>query len=94
MQRHTTSSLGHSPVIEMTMDVNGQIFPVMEVGPDFLVVRGAHPKAPVHAVLVITVDERTVTRRVFLPDGIRTDRDRQPLVVLETSAPTYAVGAG
>lgn len=95
MQRHTTDpSSGHSPVIEMTMDIDGLQLPVMEVGPDFLVVQSAHSMSPVHAMLTINVDERTVARRVFLPEGIRIDRDRQPMVVLETHAPTYAVGAG
>lgn len=88
MYRGTYSSaFSHSPLIEMSLAIQGRRCPVLEVGPDYVVVQSAGIIGPVQGTLTITVDGQAVTRWVSLPEGIREDRDRQPLAVLETSVP-------
>lgn len=94
MHRNADSFVSsHSPAIEMFLVIYSQQLAVLEVGPDYLVVQSADTSKPAQGTLTITVDGQSVTRWVSLPDGIRQDRDRQPLAILETSVPTYAVSA-
>ncbi len=94
MHRQMPSPSRYSPDIRITLDVDGRQCRVNEVGPDFIVIRDAFPLPPMNAILTVTVDDIAVIRRVFLPDGVATDRRRQPSIILETSAPTPVDEAG
>lgn len=88
------SSSGHSPTIEMMLDVDGQQFTVMEVGPGYLVVQPDIAVDPTQGILSIAVDGQIVRRQIALPEGIRSLQEHQPFVVLQTFAPTYSASAG
>jgi hypothetical protein len=68
--RRTTTGGGHSADVRIDLAVNGHVFSVAKLGPDFLVVRNpvAHP--PSEAEITLSIDGHEQRWRVELIDGI------------------------
>jgi hypothetical protein len=67
---------GHSAQVKMTLLVNGSSIPVVQMGPDFVLVNGAIDHPPTGATLVLQVDESERGWNVHLPNGISSDSKR------------------
>jgi hypothetical protein len=81
-----TSFTGYSPPIRITLELDGTVFDVAEVGPDHVTVRSPRDCAPMQAFLIINIDGRIKRRQVMLPEGILKGRDRQSIIRLETAS--------
>jgi hypothetical protein len=68
--RPTSSQRGHSAEVKIHLLLRGQTIPVVQMGPDFLLVDAARDQAPGDASLVLKVDASERTWHVRLPDGI------------------------
>ena len=73
MDTRSTTGGGHSADVRIDLAVNGHVFSVAELGPDFVVVRNpvAHP--PAEAELTLSIDGYERRWRVNLIDGILAD---------------------
>src|SRR5947209_9104558 len=67
--RNTTRS-GHSANVRIALAVNGYVFSVAELGPDFVVLRNPIPHPPAEAELSLSIDGQEERWRVELIDGI------------------------
>ncbi len=63
----------HSAKVRLRLRVNGHDLDVAQVGDGFCVLREPQPYPACDARLMITVDGRTETHRVFLYHGISAD---------------------
>ena len=54
----------------MQLTVNGHIFPVAQLGPDFLILNSPIPHPPAQAQLAVHVDGHERRWPIWLPDGI------------------------
>jgi len=68
--RNTTRS-GHSANVRIALAVNGYVFSVAKLGPDFVVLRNPIPHAPAEAELSLSIDGQEERWRVELIDSIR-----------------------
>lgn len=70
MDTRSTTGGGHSADVRIDLAVNGHVFSVAELGPDFVVLRNpvAHP--PAEAELTLSIDGYERRWRVELIDGI------------------------
>ena len=70
MDNRKPTSGGHSADVRMSLAVNGHVFSVAELGPNFVVLRNpvAHP--PAEAELTLSIDGYERRWRVELVDGI------------------------
>ena len=66
--RKTTT--GHSADVRIALAVNGHVFSVAELGPDFVVLRNPIPHPPAEAELSLSIDGHEERWRVDLIDGI------------------------
>jgi hypothetical protein len=68
-------STGHSAIVHMELRVNGQVLPIGQLGPHFLVLENPADHPPVEsAEIVMSIDSKEERWLVCLPDGIRSDR--------------------
>jgi hypothetical protein len=67
---------GHSAQVNMKLLVNGTSIPVIQMGPDFVLVNGAIDHPPTGARLVLQVDESERKWNVHLPNGISSGSKR------------------
>jgi hypothetical protein len=76
-----SSQGGHSARVKMRLLVNGLSLPVLQMGPDFLLVDQpiSHPPAP--ASVVLQVDDSERRWNVTLPEGIAAGRNRVAITV-------------
>lgn len=68
--RPTSSQGGHSANVKMHLRLRGQAIPVVQMGPDFLLVDAASDQAPGEASLELKVDASERSWRIRLPEGI------------------------
>ena len=61
---------GHSAQVKMRLLLNGSSIPVVQMGPDFLILRSATEHPPSDATLELCVDANERRRKVRLPNGI------------------------
>jgi hypothetical protein len=65
---------GYSAKVQIQLFVNGQVFPVAQLGPDFLVLRESTNHPPAEAEISMSVDGRESRWPVRLVDGIAVDQ--------------------
>jgi hypothetical protein len=66
--RKTTT--GHSAEVRIALAVNGHVFSVAELGPNFVVLRNPIPHPPAEAELSLSIDGHEERWPVELIDGI------------------------
>jgi hypothetical protein len=71
MNAHPQDNAAHSAVVRMQLTLNGHVFSVSQLGPDFLMLRNPvdHPPAP--ADMVVSIDGREKRWPVYLVEGIK-----------------------
>jgi hypothetical protein len=67
---------GHSAQVNMRLLVNGLSFPVIQMGPDFVLVESPVNHPPVAASMVLQVDQTERRWNVHLPNGISANKKR------------------
>ena len=70
MDTRSTTGGGHSAEVRIDLAVNGHVFSVAELGPDFVVLRDPIPHPPAEAELSLSIDGHEERWRVELIDGI------------------------
>ena len=65
-----SSQGGHSAQVKMRLLVNGGSIPVIQMGPDFLIVDAPINHPPGNASVVLQVDQSERRWNVHLPDGL------------------------
>ena len=71
-----SSQGGHSARVNMRLLVGERSVPVVQLGPDFLLVGEPLDLPPGEACMVLQVDESERRWRVFLPEGISAASNR------------------
>lgn len=61
---------GHSAEVKMHLLLRGETIPVVQMGPDFLLLDAVRDEAPGDASLELKVDASERSWRVRLPEGI------------------------
>jgi hypothetical protein len=61
---------GHSAQVKMRLLLNGSSIPVVQMGPDFLILQSATEHPPSDAILELCVDANERRWKVRLPQGI------------------------
>jgi hypothetical protein len=74
---------GHSALVRMRLLLNGRIFRIAQMGPDFLFVESPTDQPPARATIKLQVDDVERSWDVQLPQGIKAGDER---VVLEIAA--------
>ena len=77
-----SSQGGHSAQVKMRLLVDGSSIPVLQMGPDFLLVDAPINHPPGNASLILQVDQSERRWDVHLPQGISAASKR---VAIETS---------
>jgi hypothetical protein len=65
-----THAIGHSATVHMQLFVNGDVLPIAQLGPNFLVLKNPIDHPPVDAEITLCIDGHEDRWRVRLPDGI------------------------
>ena len=65
-----TSQGGHSAQVKMSLMLNGNSIPVVQMGPDFLILKSPFEHPPGDATLELWVDASERRWKVRLPNGI------------------------
>jgi len=76
-----SSQGGHSAQVKMRLLVNGSSIPVIQMGPDFLIVDAPFDHPPGDASVVLQVDQSERRWNVHLPDGISAESKRVAITV-------------
>ena len=76
-----SSQGGHSAQVKMRLLVNGGSIPVIQMGPDFLLVDAPFDHPPGDASVVLQVDQSERRWNVHLPDGISAESKRVAITV-------------
>jgi len=71
-----SSQGGHSAQVKMRLLVNGSSIPVVQMGPDFVLVNEGIDHPPADARLVLQVDESERGWNIRLPNGISSGSKR------------------
>lgn len=64
----------HSADVRIHLHVNGDVLPVAQLGPDFLVLRTPTDHPPCDAEITMSIDGRESRWAVYLSDGIQVGR--------------------
>ncbi|HAB14912.1 MAG TPA: hypothetical protein DCE44_00530 [Verrucomicrobiales bacterium] len=76
----TSSSYGgHSALVRMRLLLNGRIFRIAQMGPDFLFVESPGDHPPARATIEMQVDDSRRTWEVNLPQGMKVEDHRVAL---------------
>jgi hypothetical protein len=70
------NSYGHSADVRMHLSVNGQVLPIAQLGPEFLILRTPVEFAPADAEISLSIDGKLRRWTVHLANGINPDRLR------------------
>jgi hypothetical protein len=62
--------------VRMQLRVNGHVFPIAQLGPNFLILDEPADHPPAEAEISLAIDGREQCWTVQLPDGLRTDSPR------------------
>jgi hypothetical protein len=63
---------GHSAVVRIDLHLNGSVFPVAQLGPDFVVLRNPFDHPPSEAEIALSIDGQVSRWPIHLIDGIAT----------------------
>jgi len=66
----TSGQGGHSAQVKMRLLLNGSSIPVVQMGPDFLILEAAAEHPPGDATLELQIDTSERRWKVRLPNGI------------------------
>ena len=69
----TSGQGGHSAQVKMRLLLNGGSIPVVQMGPDFLILESATEHPPSDATLELRIDASERRWKVRLPHGISKD---------------------
>ena len=75
---------GHSTKVQIQLFVNGQVLPVAQLGPDFLVLREPTNHPPAKAEIAMWVDGRESRWPVRLVNGIAIGQRKTPIARSES----------
>lgn len=70
----------HSANVQITLNLRNLSHPIAQLAPDFIILQQRVNHAPAQAEVVLRVDESEHRRTVFLPEGLRDDLVRIPIV--------------
>lgn len=75
-------STGHSALVDLTLRVGEQSYPLAQLGPDYLIPRppGLHLPAATAGTITVTVDGHARTLPVTLPQGATPSQTRVPII--------------
>ncbi len=69
---------GYSPALRITLEVEGRVLDVASTGPGFLVLRTQIDLDAADGILHVDIDGDVNSRLLRLPNGLQTERRRQP----------------
>src|SRR5437660_6991460 len=67
---------GFSADVRMYLYVNGQVFAIGQLGPDFMILDDPADHPPTEAEIALSIDGRVQRWHVQLPDGVRAGNPR------------------
>jgi hypothetical protein len=70
----------YSADVQMELRVNGRIFDVGQLGPDFVILRDATEHPPADGEMMVSIDGDVKRWPVRLPDGVVPGKDRTRIV--------------
>jgi hypothetical protein len=70
----------HSADVRITLNLKNLSIPVAQLGPSFIILRQGVNHPPAEAEMVLRIDESESRWTVFLPEGLRDDLVRIPIV--------------
>jgi hypothetical protein len=71
-----TSQGGHSAQVDISLLINGLVFSVAQMGPDFVLLNDPVDHPPTSASVLMRVDQSEQRWNVRLPSGISADKKR------------------
>jgi hypothetical protein len=71
---------GHSADVRMELRVNGCVFPIGQLGPNFIILDNPSAHAPTEGEIHMWIDDEFSQWRVRLPDGIDPKQTRTNIV--------------
>jgi hypothetical protein len=80
-------SRGYSADVRMELSVNGHVFAIGQLGPDFLLLSNPSDLPPSQAEIAVWIDGRERRWNVFLPEGVSSGKRETKIV----SASTHAI---
>jgi hypothetical protein len=66
----------HSAVVHMELRLDGQVVPIAQMGPDYIVVEQPFDHSPAEADVLLRIDESESVWRVWLVEGISAKRQK------------------
>jgi hypothetical protein len=68
-ETHSATSR-HSADVRMALCVNGEVLPISQLGPDFLILKSPTEHGPTRAEIIMSIDGQEKRWRVHLVEGI------------------------
>ena len=72
---------GYSTDVRMQLSVNGHIFRIGQLGPDFLILDDPADHPPAEGEITMSIDGEESRWRVRLPDGVATTNTLTKIIV-------------
>ena len=66
--------VGYSADVRMHLSVGGRVFPIAQLGPDFIILDNPLDQPPASGEIVLSIDGSVRLWPVHLPDGISADK--------------------
>jgi hypothetical protein len=79
MSAANLNSPGHSANVRLELHLNGQVLPIAQLGPDFLVLRESIDHPPVDAEIAMSIDGHESRWPVRLDQGLSAAQRRAPI---------------
>ncbi|MEX0887187.1 MAG: hypothetical protein WD009_12200 [Phycisphaeraceae bacterium] len=73
------SSTGHSPLVRLSLEVQGREFLLRQVAPAWVILAQPADLSPCEGVVTVSIDGREHRRAVSLPGGISANSTRVPI---------------
>jgi hypothetical protein len=70
----------YSADVQMELRVNGRVFDVGQLGPDFVMLRDPVEHPPADGEMMVSIDGHVKRWRVLLPEGVSPGKDRTRIV--------------
>jgi hypothetical protein len=70
MEKQRLSSAGHSAIVRIELRLHGQVLPIGQLGPDFLMLKDPVDHGPADGEILLSIDGDERRWRVRLPEGI------------------------
>jgi hypothetical protein len=61
---------GHSAQVRMELFLDGQVLPIAQFGPDFLILEKPADHSPTNGEILMSIDGHERRWTVYLPDGL------------------------